>query len=317
MRTDVKAGLLIALVLVVVGLYFFVFRPSAQQPATPPEEPAWTEQQEPEGQGRVVVSDSEEQATPPLAAHGGQEPPPAQKAKEPPETPLKIAYAEESAPPWGPAQAVGKPLAEEPSTYWWTDSERPRQQTLAVEPEPTPKAPAADVYRVKEGDSYYSIAKAVYGDANLYPVLVRANPNIPPRSLMPKMTIKVPPRPTKPSSEKPSPAAGHGLAGADLSTGQRYYVVKEGDNGFWGISLAVFKTPKRWREIESLNPGLDPRSLKPGQKVRVPVDVVDAAGKTSPRLLSARGPAAEASRTGWSGTGVPARTTLPDGRVFD
>ena len=186
--------------------------------------------------------------------------------------------------------------------------------------------PMRTVYTVKDGDSYWGIAKDLYDDGSLYWVLVKANPNIPAMSLRKGMTIKVPPKPAKTmrTSGSSAPTARHGAAETDALTGRRYYVVKKGDNGFWGVSMAVFKTGKHYQAIQALNPGVDSSSMRPGQKIRVPAA---APARAAPRPRTVRETPARPTRTtagsasdvAVSGirTGAPARSTLPSGAIFD
>ena len=182
------------------------------------------------------------------------------------------------------------------------------------------------MYVVQEGDSYWRIAQKQWGDGNLWRHIRDANPNVAENDLRPKMTIRIPPRPrTEAASVAPTSTGGraspkHGTTSVDPLTGKRYYVVKKGDNGFWGVSVAVFGTPRHMGAIQAANPGLNPRELRPGMKVVIP------SGLTAAAPSVAAGPAPTAPRrsgptTRPAGvrvrTGAPATTVLPDGRVFD
>ncbi len=178
---------------------------------------------------------------------------------------------------------------------------------------------------IKDGDSYWTIAKALYGDATLYRLLEKANPNIPARSLRKGMWIKVPPRP---AVDERTPADGgaatatHGTTETDPVTGERFYIVKKGDNGFWGISKAVFGAGKYWKQIGQLNPGVNSAALRAGQKIRVPKTIETAAVRDEERVDDTSVPPAVADRTAIDETasvrtGAPAKTVLPSGEVFD
>lgn len=60
---------------------------------------------------------------------------------------------------------------------------------------PQPAAPASGVrtYTVQSGDTPGRIAQKFYGKSSLYPLIMRANPNISARSLRPGMVLKIPP----------------------------------------------------------------------------------------------------------------------------
>ncbi len=58
-------------------------------------------------------------------------------------------------------------------------------------------APAADgskaqVYTVKKGDTLYSIARNVYGDASKYKEIIRANPGIDPNKIKVGQKLNLP-----------------------------------------------------------------------------------------------------------------------------
>ena len=328
MRTDVKVGLVIAIVLVLVGVWFFVVRSrGTTEPVGEPE--AKLTEPRPPGPSNVVRTEPGRFPRPrPTGMEPTTQPTGEEAATTQPAGTVTIGFA--PARRTDPILAVRtEPRTEAPArrtTDWWPSV--PSRITPGRPPEPvTPAGPAAvrtqrpGVYTVKEGDTYWSIAKAQYGKASLYKLLEEANANIPARSLRPKMTIRIPPPPSQPVEvARPSaPSPDHGVARTDESTGKRYYVVKKGDNGFWGISIAVFNTPKRWKEIESVNPGVNSGALKPGQKVWLPTGAVETAAGPLARVerpmpalrATARAPSS------WSGTGAPRRTSLPDGRVFD
>lgn len=61
----------------------------------------------------------------------------------------------------------------------------------------TRKIGGGSSYVVKDGDSYWKIAKEQYGNGSLYQVIQDANKDIPPRSLKPGQSITIPPRPVK------------------------------------------------------------------------------------------------------------------------
>ena len=179
-------------------------------------------------------------------------------------------------------------------------------------------------YVVKDGDNYWLIAKSVYGDASLYGLLVKANPNLSARSLRKGMTIKVPAKPARTASRTTGAvaAARHGKTERDALTGKRYYIVKKGDNGFWGVSKAVFGSGKHWKQVEALNAGVDAGRLQPGQKIQVPETVASVASvapapSRTDSTSGSVGTASVGSTTVRVRTGAPARTVMASGVVFD
>ena len=76
------------------------------------------------------------------------------------------------------------------------------------------------------------------------------------------------PAPTPPiTAQKPAPPET-----GPAPAGTRLYTVQMGDKGgFYAIARKLYGDPRRWKEIEALNPGVDTTKLKIGQKIRVPV----------------------------------------------
>ena len=195
--------------------------------------------------------------------------------------------------------------------------------TSTVAPAATETTPPGR-YLVKDGDSYWSIAKNLYGDGTQFKLLMEANPKIPPMSLRPGMTISTPPKPVATAAAPGStptkePKTKHGTTVVDAASGTRYYIVKHGDNGFWGISQAVFGTGEHMGAIQKLNPNVNPKALQPGQKVTVPTEAPTLARRTSPTVSGTVGtvPRTTPRATASIVTGAPARAVLPSGEVFD
>jgi nucleoid-associated protein YgaU len=61
------------------------------------------------------------------------------------------------------------------------------------------------------------------------------------------------------------------IAGPTSLLPQRTYTVQPGDKGgFFAIARKVFGDEKRWKDIQAMNPGVDPTKLKVGQVIKVP-----------------------------------------------
>jgi LysM repeat protein len=80
-----------------------------------------------------------------------------------------------------------------------------------------------------------------------------------------------PPQPlnTAPLPKPPAPIPAAPAVGA-APAGSKAYVVQAGDKGFYPISRKLFGNTKRVKEIQALNPGVDPTKLKVGQTIYVP-----------------------------------------------
>lgn len=321
MRTDVKVGSVIAIVLVLVGVWFFVVRGrGSDKPAAQPEAERTALEQT-----NVPVTEAARQGE--AVRRTDVEPAQTEGTTTRPSKEVRIAYASERPTYLGPAERTADRPGERSADWWQPGRSVPSRITRS---RTEPYVPAETLlsgrvrsrvgsYRVKEGDTYWSIARAEYGDATLYGLLEKANANIPAKSLRPKMTIRIPPRPERrPAAIGPrAPAVAHGTTDVDGETGGRYYVVRKGDNGFWAISKAVFRTPRRWQEIAALNPGVNSARLKPGQKVWVPKIAVETVLRTRRERPLPTLRATAAVPPAWGGIGAPGRTALRDGRIFD
>jgi nucleoid-associated protein YgaU len=154
---------------------------------------------------------------------------------------------------------------------------------------------AGGTHVVKTGESFYTIARDVYGNSHYYPHILRANPNVNPNRLKPGMTIKLPP----PSSVKPAESAGatgtgstsvasdnllslsatsggplrkskNPPAASPLAAGE-YRVLQ--DENLYRIAVKLYGSPKKMQEIYELNKGVigaDPAKLKVGTVLKMP-----------------------------------------------
>lgn len=159
------------------------------------------------------------------------------------------------------------------------------------------------VYVVSEDDTtgLWGIAKKLYGKGTLYTVLQEANPDINPRALRAGMMLQYPPAP----ADGAAPSAVRTPGSATDTTGQRhgttfvrngirYYVVKSGDAGFWGIAKNMYGRGSYASVLRDANPGVDSTALQPGDLVIAPSNV-PAAGSGSRRTEATprRSPASE------------------------
>jgi len=126
-------------------------------------------------------------------------------------------------------------------------------------------------YTVKSGDSgFWGIAAKpeVYGDGKFYTLLEEANKNVDSRRLAVGTVLKVPPLP------KTGPVAAGGPGGASVAAdGSKVYVVVDGDT-LTKIARQTLGSGSQ-ANVDALlkaNPGLT-ANIKPGQKITLP-DVV-------------------------------------------
>ncbi|MCK4627167.1 MAG: LysM peptidoglycan-binding domain-containing protein [Phycisphaerae bacterium] len=311
MRSDIKVGMAIAVILIGIGVVWIVFFRSGG----PSEGPApGTDDAGVAGKTddtNVVVTTPSETTLPLLQT---------EPLIRPPYTPPPATTTRPTGVAVTPAVAGVRPDE-------WTGVPVRPALTATESTTPFTVRPAvatARTYVIKEGDSYWTIAHNLWGDGSLYPHLQKANPGVSPDDLRPRMTIKVPSKPLRVSSASTTAAIAavrHGTTSVDLLTGKRYYIVKKGDRGFWDISKAVYRDGKYYGLIEKANPKLDSRKLRPGQKVWCPDKPVRPAGVavtpagTEPAYVGPTTTAPAAAVAG--GAAAPTRTTLPDGRIFD
>lgn len=114
-------------------------------------------------------------------------------------------------------------------------------------------ASARETYRVKTGESLWSIAAAQFGDPLQWPLIYQANRERikDPDLIYPNMELVIP----------------SGL----LSDGERSYLVKSGDT-LWAIARSIYGDPSRWRRIYDANRDrIDaPALIRPGQQLFIP-----------------------------------------------
>ena len=257
MRTEVKIGLGIGLVLVcVASLYFF-----AKPPSGPPGAHG--------GGGR---DDATELAgpLPELSALAG-----ADRAREPLESAEPVAVIGSRAPAQEGSIGLSLPL---PSELVLEDlapdepddsAERgplpvaslPPPPPATKAPLPVPKASEAVTHTVQPGDSFYTIARDHYGDPGKHKLIAKANPKLNPRKLKIGAKLVLPPLSEQPTASTRRPRE---LANA--------YQVRPGDT-LVEIARELFGSQKNFRDIYKVNLTRLPEGpdrLKVGQVLHLP-----------------------------------------------
>ena len=165
-------------------------------------------------------------------------------------------------------------------------------------PSAAPAAPAVSggaKYRIKKGDTGASIAKAMLGDANRWKEIEAVNPGLNARRLKIDQEIVIPngtavatSRPAAPRVPAGTPApktlvntddgptgperpVAAPTASPDPAKSYREIEVRSGDT-LYEIARRELGNPDLYFKIIQANPGIDPKRIKPGQKVRIPVD---------------------------------------------
>lgn len=138
--------------------------------------------------------------------------------------------------------------------------------TLATEtkthltPETTTAPSGPDTYTIKKGDNLESIARAIYGDPNLWGAIKKANPGINPKRLKIGQKITIPETPRAPEEAETTPAT---------TSSEGTYTIQPGDT-LGKIAKKLYGKESLWLKIQKANPELDPRRLTVGRKIKLP-----------------------------------------------
>jgi nucleoid-associated protein YgaU len=294
MRKEVRLGLAIGgVLLAVVVVYVLVVTAGDDRPQT-----VTLEQNTEQGAAAPQAPTTSPQADPPLVAGGGthlaQAQPQATPVNDPwttalatghvpvmltetpaPATPSLPVPAEANLPTPSPGSgtlASSPPIAA--SNMGASLSSGGSERSIAL---PAPATQPAEPYAasprthvVREGESFATIAAAVYGNSSYYPHLIRANPTLDPRKLRPGMTINLPPVSEVRAVSPAGPAASNTPAAALDPRAE--YRVSDGDS-LEKISLKLYGKRDRVDKLYELNKaaiGPDPARLKIGMVLKLP-----------------------------------------------
>ncbi|MFH1745971.1 MAG: LysM peptidoglycan-binding domain-containing protein [Planctomycetota bacterium] len=281
MRTEVKLGLIIGLIVIGGGIFYAVNQSgSDEQSDTLPFD--------------VTVSDAEDASRIDLAADRTPAPgtsTPSPTANRPITRPLRRDTGGNQANPpatdpgWRRSTQPLPPITGSPDAGGRrtpttrpavdSDSDRsPTTQPATTQPARTPVVtppretitppparpsnvrdaskpkPAATKYTIKRGDRLYAIAEEHYGDGKYWTKIRDANPGIDPDKLKIGQEITLPPV-EEVKGVTPTPAAPQ-PGSTQPPTARATYVVEEGDT-LISIARNVLKDGDRWREIYDLN----------------------------------------------------------------
>ena len=182
----------------------------------------------------------------------------------------------------------------------------PDTQSTTREELPAGVPPGSRTYVVQDGDTYWDIAEAEYGNGQYHYLLEQAN-GIDPGKLQKGMVLLVPPKPAPAASASAEGTAEAGTSSADEITpgpGEQIYTVVDGDS-FWKIARNIYGQGRLWPAIRNANPDIAPREMREGQKLLLP------------SIEAARRAVGEDASGSTSGTGGPGTEGRPGRPVFD
>lgn len=305
MRKDVKAGMGLALVAVVVAGWYYTRSGSKDEsialgPQKPKVEnraadkPAATAAPRATHRPTTAERRAPQTASPATTAQRPATPPPV--AAPPVATPTPapvVATALTGDPAPAPATAIGaddEEAAEREEEMRAPEASVPGAATRtapAAGPATASAAEPLEFYRVQPGDTLSRLAEVYYGNRAYADLILSVNPSISdPDRLRAGMEIQLPavpaggtptsvpvtaaaPAPTAPAAGTPAGAAATTTAAGGAA---RTYVVRTGDS-FYAIAQRELGSGGRWQELFGLNRelvGNDPKALKPGMKLRLP-----------------------------------------------
>jgi nucleoid-associated protein YgaU len=120
-------------------------------------------------------------------------------------------------------------------------------------------------YKVKDGDSFWTIAEKFYGSGARFNDIAKANPSLKSNNLSVGTVLTIP-------LDKPKTAAVSSNSGSpslSTSSSQKTYKVQEGDS-FWSIASKMLGSGAEWEKIARANPSVNPDSLRVGSTLVIP-----------------------------------------------
>lgn len=273
MRTDVKIGVGVGLVVALIAIVYFVTQTDKKPPVPEGDNgggnnvPVVTPTRTPEPSPVV-------RERPRLDLGPTLEGPTVSRPDTAPARPVPVVVERTTPTPGvsGPAVTVESRTDRTPEPIRPTPVpvvvERPAPLTPPVPERLVPPPVATEqTYTIKQGDAgFWQIAQKVYGDGKHWPLIAKANPATDSSHLRVGQVLKIPPLPA--ATTVSAGIAGRATPdGAEAPAGKKVYVVQAGDSGYWAIAQKVYGDGRLWNQIAKDNPGLDSNALKVGMKV--------------------------------------------------
>jgi len=274
MQKDIKLGLIVGVVLLVLCAVFY-FRSGMEEPVVPaPSETEPLELTAPESTEPQPLEEALPEQTK-IEDVNLEEPVPAAEVVTPPveteeeTTKAVIEGVVEEEPVIGKEEEVETPPAptatkEEPAT--------------PVEPQPLPPArkpllTEGEVYVVEKGDTLGDISERFYGTSRYWKLIFEANRDLlsNPDRLVVGMELTIPPLPEETTEVAKKEEAPTTLSQETTVTDEEVirHIVERGET-LTSISEFYFGDGNAWKKIAAANPGLDPNRIKPGQVIIIP-----------------------------------------------
>lgn len=115
-------------------------------------------------------------------------------------------------------------------------------------------------HTVAKGETLGDISKKYYGTTKNWKKIVEANPGTSPEGLKVGQKLVIP----EAAGSTTAPAGG-----VEAAPAAGDYVIKAGDT-LGSIAQKELGSKHKWKELQDANPGLDPRNLRAGQKIKIP-----------------------------------------------
>jgi nucleoid-associated protein YgaU len=173
----------------------------------------------------------------------------------------------------------------------------------------TPDAAAptgGKTHSVAKGETLADISKKYYGTTKNWKKIVEANPGVSPENLKVGQKLVIP----EVAGSTTAPVAGTTADAAPAAAGE--YTIKVGDT-LGSIAAKELGSKNKWKELQSANPGLDPRNLRAGQKIKIPGKKADAAVEAAPNHSPLAPAPAPAPAPGFGNQGGFAPAPAPAG----
>lgn len=163
-----------------------------------------------------------------------------------------------------------------------------------VQERPAPQAkpsPKARTYTVAAGDTLGAIAQDQLGGVAHTQALMAANPGVDPARMSVGTVLVLPDVGSGPVASAARTQAAPKAAPASSDLGS--YVVQEGDS-LWKIADRALGDGSRFKDIERVNPDLDPDRLRVGQRIQLPAGASALRANASTAIASSASPSTSA-----------------------